>query len=232
MGEVPSSGGFRPPAGPGYVASDARVGTFEALHEGTIMATTTRSTNKKKAPAERNGTARSRGETDTFTIPGMSEADGKATTDILQSRLEALIDLTLTLKHVHWNVVGNGFIGVHEMLDPQYEAVALMVDAMAERIATLGGSPNGLAGALVSNRDWDDYPLGRAVVPQHLMALDSAYSGVIADHRAALDRLGDLDPVTEDMVIGQLAALEGFQWFIRAHLENGDGVMTKSPADR
>lgn len=217
------------------------------------MATTARSsTSKKKAPSRSSagaagaakngtakngtvkqgiakaGTARSRGETDTYTIPGMSEDDAGVTAEILQRRLEALIDLTLTLKHVHWNVVGNGFIGVHEMLDPQYQAVALMVDTTAERIATMGVSPNGLAGSLVAHRDWEDYPLGRDVVPQHLLELDAAYSGVIGDHRAALDRLGELDPVTEDMIIGQLAALEGFQWFIRAHLENRDGVMAKS----
>lgn len=208
------------------------------------MATTTSTTKKrttKKTPTARtngskgtngtngssvpSGTARSRGETDTFTIPGMSESASGTTAEILQDRLVALIDLTLTLKHVHWNVVGNGFIGVQEMLDPQYEAVALMVDTTAERIATLGASPNGLAGSLVEHRTWDDYPLGRAVVPQHLLGLDSAYSGVIGDHRKAVERVGDLDPVTEDMLIGQLAKLEGFQWFIRAHLENGDGVM-------
>ena len=207
------------------------------------MATTTRSTTTKKkakapAPAKAKatapsngaapaGSARARGATDTFTIPGMSERDAGSAAEILQRRLEALIDLSLTLKHVHWNVVGNGFIGVHEMLDPQYQAVALMVDTTAERIATMGVAPNGLAGALVANRSWEDYALGRAVVPQHLLALDSAYSGVIGGHRDALERLGELDPVTEDMVIGQLAVLEGFQWFIRAHLENGEGVMAQ-----
>jgi len=170
-------------------------------------------------------TARATGKTDTYTVPGLSKSEAKTVITALQDRLVALIDMTLTLKHVHWNVVGNGFIGVHEMLDPHYEAVALMVDATAEHIATLGGSPNGLAGSLVKNRSWDDYALGRAVVPQHLQALDSAYSGVVTDHRKAVKTVGAIDPVTEDMLIGQLAALEQFQWFVRAHLENGDGVI-------
>lgn len=199
------------------------------------MATTTKkkpSTNgngRSSAPdATTNATARANGKADTFTIPGLTDAEAGQTTEILQRRLEALIDLTLTLKHVHWNVVGNGFIGVHEMLDPQYEAVAAMVDETAERIAAMGASPNGLAGSLVKNRSWDDYPLDRAVVPQHLMELNSAYSGVISSHRDAVKKIGKLDPVTEDMLIGQLGQLEGFQWFIRAHLENREGVIAKS----
>ena len=42
---------------------------------------------------------------------------------VLQDRLVSLIDLGLTLKHVHWNVVGPRPIAVHEMIDPQVEAV-------------------------------------------------------------------------------------------------------------
>lgn len=179
----------------------------------------------KRATA-RKSSARARGETDTFTVPGMSESDADKVTETLQRRLEALIDLTLTLKHVHWNVVGNGFIGIHEMLDVQYTGVADMVDATAERIATLGGQPNGLAGSLVQHRSWDDYELGRAVVPQHLRGLDSAYRGVNSSHRDAIDAVGDLDPVTEDMLIGQLGQLEEYHWLIRAHLENADGVIS------
>lgn len=195
-------------------------------------ATTTKAaaSNGNGSGQPKEGTARSRGETDTFTIPGLSDKESSKAAACLQSRLEALIDLTLTLKHVHWNVVGTGFIGVHEMLDPHYEAVAAMVDTTAERIAALGSSPNGLPGSLVKSRTWDDYGLNRAVVPQHLLELDKVYSGVITSHRDAVSEVGDLDPVTEDMLIGQLAQLESFQWFIRAHLENGDGVIAQPSA--
>lgn len=194
------------------------------------MATTTSRKRPDSGARTKRGSKSSAG-TDTFTVPGLSADNGQEAAAILQDRLEALIDLTLTLKHVHWNVVGTGFIGVHEMLDPHYQAVALMVDATAERMAALGASPNGLAGSLVTNRSWDDYPLGRAVVPQHLRALDEAYTGVIADHRRGIERMGDLDPVTEDMLIGQVAELESFQWMVRAHLENGDGVKAEGLAD-
>ncbi len=78
-----------------------------------------------------------------FTSPRLNPRDAAKIVDRLQDRLASLIDLSMTLKHIHWNVVGPNFIGVHEMLDPQYEAVAEYVDKTAERIAALGGEPLG-----------------------------------------------------------------------------------------
>ena len=133
-----------------------------------------------------------------FTVPGLSTMHGHRAAEILQERLVALIDLKLTLKHIHWNVVGPAFIGVHMMLDPQVDGVAAMVDTTAERIATLGTSPNGLSGNLVASREWDDYSLLRATVSEHLGALDVVFSGVITDHRVALDDMEELDLVSQD----------------------------------
>ena len=160
-----------------------------------------------------------------YTAPGLEEADAAKVRDALQNRLLALIDLQLTLKHIHWNVVGPSFIGVHEMLDPQYAAVSEMVDDVAERIATLGGQPLGTPGAIVDGRTWDDYGLNRALTHEHLSALDHVYVGVIEDHRKAIKVAGDLDPVSEDMLISQTSQLELFQWFVRAHLEDKSGKL-------
>ncbi len=160
-----------------------------------------------------------------FTTPGLSEADSEATIEILEQRLAGLIDMALTLKHVHWNVTGPHFIGVHEMLDPQVDAVREMVDVLAERIATLGGTPIGTPGHIVKVRSWDDYDIGKGSVAQHLGALDSVFRGLITDHRDAQKELADLDPVSEDVIVGQTRELELFHWFVRAHLENADGTL-------
>jgi starvation-inducible DNA-binding protein len=159
-------------------------------------------------------------------VPGLSDEQSVSIISILQERLAALLDLQLTLKHIHWNVVGVNFISVHEFLDPQVDAVRAMSDAVAERIATLGGEPMGTPGAIVRFRSWDDYALNREPTVRHLSALDDVYTGVITDHRAATAQLGDLDPVTEDLFIGHLAELEQFQWFVRAHLKDSAGDVT------
>jgi len=165
-----------------------------------------------------------------FTIPSLDESDARQVAILLQDRLNALTDLHLTLKHAHWNVVGPHFIAVHQMLDPQVDAVRLMADALAERIAALGSEPIGTPGALVQARSWDDYSINRAGAIEHLAALNLVYDGVITDHRAAIDETEDPDPVTQDMLIDQSGQLEQFQWFIRAHLEGNSGELVSEGA--
>ena len=167
------------------------------------------------------------------TVAGLSESSTRAVLATLQERLVATLDLQLTLKHIHWNVVGMNFIAIHEMLDPQVDAVRLQSDALAERIATLGGEPRGTPGAITAGRSWSDYELDRAPTVQHLVALDNVYSGVIGDHRHAVAQLGELDPVSEDLLVGLLRDLELFQWFVRSHLKDATGdVVHRSTFDK
>jgi starvation-inducible DNA-binding protein len=165
-----------------------------------------------------------------YTTPGLTTEDATRVIDLLQSRLHAMNDLHLTLKHVHWNVVGPHFIAVHEMIDPQVDAVRGFADELAERIATLGGSPKGTPGAIVSERAWDDYSLGRAGTQEHLAALDITYRGIVESYRAGIKELDDLDLVTQDMFIAETEQLELFHWFIRAHLEDQGGRLATEDA--
>lgn len=179
----------------------------------TKKAAATKRTPRKTATAPHRSAGRA-GQT----VPKLSSDDRARANEILQDRLVALLDLQLTLKHIHWNVMGPTFIGIHEMLDPQVLAVRAMSDAVAERIATCGGEPAGTPGAIVAGRTWDDYDLGRASTSDHLEKLDAVYQGVIEDHRGAIESLGDLDPVSEDLMTSQAGELELFGWFVRSHL--------------
>lgn len=161
-----------------------------------------------------------------YTVPGIDIEQGQKLARELQSCLHNLNDLHLTLKHAHWNVVGPKFIGVHEMFDPQVDGVREMTDTVAERMATMGVPPVGTPGALVADRNWDDYPIGLAQASEHLGALDIAYSRVIENHRRVLDIAGDIDPITEDMLIGQTGEMEQYQWFVRAHLQDDEGHLS------
>jgi starvation-inducible DNA-binding protein len=168
--------------------------------------------------------------TPAYTVPGMTTEQGGRVAAALQQRLNALNDLSLTLKHIHWNVVGPHFIAVHQMLDPQVDVVRGFADEVAERIATLGASPVGTPGGLVAQRTWDDYAVGRAGAIEHLGALDVVYQGVIEEHRQVAAEVEEADPVTNDLLITQLGQLELFHWFVRAHLENSGGELVTQGA--
>ena len=152
-------------------------------------------------------------------VPGLDERAAAKLIGVLEDRLVGSIDLQLVLKHIHWNVLGANFIAVHEMLDDQTDQVREMSDDIAERIATLGGVPDGNSGNVVRRRTWGDYRLGRADAIEHLIALDRVYDGMIVDNRKAIEASGALDPMTEDMLIGQTRTLEKLQWFVRSFHE-------------
>jgi starvation-inducible DNA-binding protein len=161
------------------------------------------------------------------TVPGLPPVDGESLTKVLQASLYALTELHLTLKHAHWNVRGPNFITIHEMLDAQVDAVRTMADETAERIAALGGVPTGTPGALVRERVGEDYGIGRADALTHLAALDMVHTQIIGDLRKAARVAGEIDPVTEDLLIGQLRGLEKHHWFIRAQLETTPGNLNE-----
>ena len=166
-----------------------------------------------------------------FTVPGIDQkkADQVAKRR-LQQRLVALIDLELTLKHIHWNVVG---AVLHRRARDARSAGRRRPphgrpDGRAHRHPRVRAQR--AARQRGGHRDWDDYKLGRATVPEHLGALDVVYSGVIEEHRQAIDEFDELDPVSQDMLIEQAQDLEQYHWFVRAHLETADGTLATAGA--
>lgn len=154
-----------------------------------------------------------------YTVTGLDVATGHKLAAQMQQQLHDLNELHLTLKHAHWNVEGPNFMAVHEMLDPQIELVRGFADEIAERIVALGVAAVGVPGAIVGNRDHDDYSLGFASTNDHLSALDGFYNHVIENYRKSIAEVGKHDSVSEDILIGHTAELDKFQWFMRAHLE-------------
>lgn len=154
-----------------------------------------------------------------YTVPAINENDAKKLIDGLQERLTDFNDLHLILKHVHWNVTGPSFIGVHQMLDPEIENVRAYADEVAERISTLGGEPIGTPAGHAEGRTPLQYDLNKADTQQHIQKVADLYTTVLERLRESMAEAGDIDPVTEDIYISQAKELEKFQWFLRAHVE-------------
>jgi len=93
-----------------------------------------------------------------MTTPMMNETRERAALADLQGSLIELIDLSLTAKQAHWNVVGESFKPVHLQLDEIYDVCRLGADEVAERIATLGGEPDGRARTVADDQAAIEFP--------------------------------------------------------------------------
>ena len=137
-----------------------------------------------------------------FVVPGLDEAASEKAIAILQNRLSQEQEAALVLKHAHWNVTGPNFIAVHEMLDPEVEAVLAQADETAER-----------------NRTWKSFDAeGRVGTEEYLKALIEYYDAFIADDRKAIAELDELDVISSNIIQDHVQELEKFQWFMRSHL--------------
>src|SRR5690349_24382739 len=69
---------------------------------------------------------------------GISEEDRKSIVEGLSRLLSDTYVLYLKTHNFHWNVTGPMFRTLHEMFEEQYNELWLAVDAIAERIRSLG----------------------------------------------------------------------------------------------
>lgn len=69
---------------------------------------------------------------------GISETDRQQIAEGLSRLLADTYTLYLKTHNFHWNVTGPMFQTLHLMFEEQYNELALAVDAVAERIRTLG----------------------------------------------------------------------------------------------
>ena len=52
---------------------------------------------------------------------------------------------------------------------------------------------------------------------------------MVEDHRKAIEEFEE-EPVSQDMMTAQSGLLEQYQWFVRAHLEDGTGRLVNEGA--
>lgn len=120
------------------------------------------------------------------------------------------------LRGFHWEIKGRGFFVLHEKFESMYDDTATKVDEIAERILTLGGTPeNKYSGYLKVAR----IPEVSGVTSSH-MAVDNilnTYKHFIAEERKLIDLANEAnDAVTADMLTGYLKEQEKMIWMLVA----------------
>lgn len=146
----------------------------------------------------------------------LSDNNAKHVAGELQNVVVNLIDLSLSGKQAHWNVYGPQFLSVHEKLDEVVATARKGSDALAERIVQLGHAPDGRAKTIAN-----DTPLSQASADFETVGKTLAY---VADNllttaktiRAAQEKVGDIDPLSEDMLIALGQEIEEHLWMFQA----------------
>jgi len=148
-------------------------------------------------------------------------ATGTATEAViadLQATLVELIDLSLLGKQAHWNVVGPNFRSIHLQLDEIVDATRLASDRVAERVATIGGVPDGRADAAAAS-GLPAFPDGRVPVDETVRFVGRTIDAMSERLRERILRLADPDPVSQDILISTTDELEKQAWMLRAQLD-------------
>jgi len=139
----------------------------------------------------------------------------------LQETLVELIDLSLLGKQLHWSVIGPFFRPLHLQLDELIDSWRELSDTVAERAVAIGYMPDGQAATVAS-----ESPLAgveRGVIEDHIVIseLTRRLAEAAERIRTRMERLGELDAASEDVVIEVLRALEMQLWMIRAQRPAG-----------
>jgi starvation-inducible DNA-binding protein len=134
----------------------------------------------------------------------------------LESALIELIDLSLIGKQLHWTVVGPLFRPLHLHLDELVDSWHELGDTVAERAVAIGFIPDGQSAAVASASGLA--PVERTALEDHVVVREITHrlADISERMRGRMDRLGELDAASQDVLIEVVRALEEQQWMLRA----------------
>ena len=134
---------------------------------------------------------------------------------MLQHALVELIDLGLVGKQLHWTVVGELFRPLHAQLDELVDSSRELADTVAERIVTVGGSPDGQAATIAGSSGWGSIAPEPVESQDAVRTLAHRLAQAVERARDRMNRLGELDLGSQDVLIEVLRALEKHLWMVR-----------------
>ena len=151
-------------------------------------------------------------------IPGRETEVERQVAAELQGLLVDLLAIALNGKQAHWHVTGSHFVPVHEQLDAIVDDAREWADLVAERAVTLGQPVDGRPATVAKTSRVAPFQEG-FVEDDKVVRLVSDELRVVAERtRTAIERLGELDLVTQDLVIEIQRGLEKHLWMLQAQL--------------
>ena len=123
-------------------------------------------------------------------------------------------------KKSHWQTSGATFYQLHLLFDKHYNAQVDIVDAIAERVQTLGGVTLVLAQDIVDETSIARAPRGRETVVAQLGRLLDAHETILTEARPLAREVAEHgDDGSNDLLVSQVVRGNELQsWFIGEHL--------------
>ena len=131
-------------------------------------------------------------------------------------------------KH-HWQVAGQTFYQLHLLFDKHYSEQSTLVDALAERIQSLGGISVAVPHDVAQMTRLERPPRGREEVPVQLSRLLEAHELMLREVREAAKQAAEAgDDGTNDLLVGEVIRTHEMQvWFLAEHLVETSLVRAK-----
>jgi starvation-inducible DNA-binding protein len=156
--------------------------------------------------------------TSTYLLPLEVNHEREGVGQELQATLHELVDLSLIGKQLHWAVVGPLFRPLHLQLDELVDSWRELADTVAERAVALGFVPDGQARAVAAGSQL--VPVAPTALEDNMVVLELTHriAEVSEQVRDRMNRLGDADLASQDVLIEVVRELEKQQWMLRAQL--------------
>jgi starvation-inducible DNA-binding protein len=122
-------------------------------------------------------------------------------------------------KH-HWQLSGPTFYELHLLFDKHAAEQTEIVDALAERVQTLGGMAVAVANDVAEMTKIERPPRGREEVPVQISRLLEAHEHILIEARALARKAADLgDDGTNDLLLSEVVRPNEMQvWFVSEHV--------------
>ncbi|HTA43967.1 MAG TPA: DNA starvation/stationary phase protection protein [Bryobacteraceae bacterium] len=140
------------------------------------------------------------------------------------TNLNQLLADTMTLRDLykkhHWQVAGHTFYQLHLLFDKHFGEQSELVDAIAERIQSLGGVSVAMAHDVAETTIIPRPPRGREEAPVQLSRILEAHEIILKETRTMARQAAEMgDDGTNDLLVSQVMRTNELQtWFVAEHL--------------
>jgi starvation-inducible DNA-binding protein len=139
---------------------------------------------------------------------------------LLNAALANYYILAVKVKNYHWNVVGPSFMEHHRFFEGIYDDLSDDIDAIAERVRTLGGRPLGNSASFLREATLNEETRVGLSPQDMLKTLLEDQETLIRQLRDAVDKSDKLgDAGTADFFTNLLTDREKAAWFNRAYVQ-------------